>query len=58
MHLNRRGLGSRPWFSLVKELMLKLFYRIRQNKIDGEPSLYFYKMPLRRGRILKMEVIQ
>jgi len=45
----KRGLESRFLiFKPVKELMLKLFCRIRQNKADEEPSLFYRSSPMER----------
>ena len=46
MNANKRGLDAPFRFKFVKELMSKIYRRMKQNKADGKLSL-FYKSSLR-----------
>jgi len=49
MMANKRGLGSTfSFLTLIRELILKLFCRIKQDKADEELSLFYRSSPMER----------
>ena len=54
----KRELGSAFGFNSIKRLILKLFYRTRQNIADRELSLFYRSSPMERKILMEVKLWQ